>query len=201
MLFTLPGYDVHEYLVVLQPHEEVQTKITQVKKIFAEEFLNEHALYSRPHIALVRFKQLAMQEEKIISRLKNIAMGLAPVKIELSDYGSFPAHTIYINVKTKLPVQYIVKKIRTDAQRLMKLDADNKPHFLIDPYIPIARKLVPWQYEKAWEKYAHKNFTGRFIADGILVLRRKEGEKNYQVLRRLTFDNLPVNTTQASLFS
>jgi hypothetical protein len=82
----------------------------------------------------------------------------------------------------------------------MKLDSDNKPHFIDDPYIMIARKLLPWQYEKGWLEYSHRHFTGRFIADSMLLLKRRQGDRAYQIVQRLEFMNLPVTTKQGELF-
>jgi len=121
-------------------------------------------------------------------------------KIELRDFGSFPSHTIYINVTTKVPVQNLTKTIRAETQRLMKLNDDNKPYFIMEPHLTIARKLQPWQYEKGWLEYSTKNFTGRFIADGMLLLKRPVGEVKYQIVKRFEFQNLPVVTKQGELF-
>ena len=197
---NLPGYRVYEYLLVLNPHEELRNRIMQVKQHFAETYEASTALYSKPHITLVSYVQYEMFEERIINRLKAIAMGFHPIKVELKNYGSFPSHTIYINVVSKLPVQSLVKQVRTETQRLMKLDADNKPHFILEPHLTIARKLLPWQYEKGWLEYSHKHFTGRFIADGMLLLKRPVGELKYQVVQRFEFQNLPVSTKQGELF-
>ena len=82
----------------------------------------------------------------------------------------------------------------------MKLNDDNKPHFILEPHITIARKLQPWQYEKGWLEYSNKNFTGRFIADSMILLKRPVGEMKYQVVQRFEFQNLPVTTKQGELF-
>jgi len=197
---SLPGYKVYEYLLVLNPHEELRNKIMQVKQQFHDTYKAATALYSKPHITLVNYVQYEMFEERIVNRLKTIAMGYHPVKIELRDFGSFPSHTIYINIVSKLPIQSLVKQVRTETQRLMKLDADNKPHFFLEPHLTIARKLAPWQYEQGWLEYSHKHFTGRFIADGMLLLKRPVGELKYQVVQRFEFQNLPVTTKQGELF-
>ena len=197
---TLPGYKVYEYLLVLQPHEELWNRIIKVKNEFADKYETDHARWGKPHITLVNFLQHEMTEPRIINRLKLIAMAFPAIKIELRDFGSFPSHTIYINITSKLPVQSLVKKIRTEAQRLMKLNDDNKPHFIIEPYITIARKLQPWQYEKGWLEYSHKHFTGRFIASDMLLLKRPLGELKYQIVQRFAFENLPVSTVQGDLF-
>jgi 2'-5' RNA ligase len=197
---TIPGYRVKEYLLVLSPHEELRHRILKVKEEFAATYKMEKGQWGIPQVAMVSFKQLAMLEERIISRLQTIAMGFPPFKVELKDYGSFPSHTIYIKVTSKLPVQHLVKKIRKESQRIMKLNKDNKPHFMMESHITIGRKLKPWQYEKGWLEYRHKHFTGRFIADGMTLLGRQEGTVKYHLVQQFTFQNLPVSTKQGELF-
>ena len=205
----------NEYLLILNPHEELRNKIQQVKKEFYDAYQAPTALGGKPHVTLVRFTQLALMEERIIQRLRTIAMGFCPFKVELKDYGSFPSHTVYIQVTSKLPIRSLLTEVR-DIQRLMKLDQDHKPHFIEEPHIPVARKLLPWQYEKGWQDYSNRSFTGRFIADGMLLLKRRGGEFNdgppsggrdawasraWQISERFAFQNLPVTTRQGQLFA
>lgn len=197
---TIPGYRVYEYLLVLNPHEELQNRIMQVKKDFYDEYKTSIAPGGKPHLALVNFAQYEMMEERILNRLRVVAMGYHPFKVELKDFGSFPAHTIYINVVSKMPVQGLIKQIRSESQRLMKLNDDHKPHFIMEPHLTIARKLQPWQYEKGWLEYSNKSFSGRFIADSMVLLKRPEGEMKYRVVQRFEFQNLPVTTKQGELF-
>jgi 2'-5' RNA ligase len=197
---TLPGYKVNEYLLVLSPHEELWNKILKVKEEFADKYQSDHVRWSKPQIALVSFVQYEMMEERLINRLKVVGMSYPPFKVELKDFGSFPSHTIYINVTSKVPIQGLVKEVRSEAQRLMKLNDENKPHFILEPHLTIARKLKPWQYEKGWLEYSNKNFTGRFIADAMLLLKRPVGEMKYKTVSRFDFQNLPVLTRQGELF-
>ena len=150
----------NEYLLILNPHEELRNKIQQVKKEFYDAYQKpQPALGGKPHVTLVRFTQLALMEERIIQRLRTIAMGFCPFKVELKDYGSFPSHTVYIQVTSKLPIRALLTEVR-DIQRLMKLDQDHKPHFIDEPHIPVARKLLPWQYEKGWQEYKEIRAAG-----------------------------------------
>jgi 2'-5' RNA ligase len=202
----LPGYKVYEYLLVLHPHEELWNKILKVKSEFAEKYKSAHAKWGKPHITLANFLQHEMMEARIVNRLKIIAMGYHPIKVELQDYGSSPSHTIYINITSKIPVQNLVKQIRTETQRLMKLNDDNKPHFILEPHLTIARKLQPWQYEQGWLEYSNRHFTGRFIASDMMLLKRPVGESDsyrmkYEIVQRFEFENLPVSTKQGELFS
>ena len=198
-IIQLPGYRLYEYVLVLSPHEDLRNKMLQVKKDFAEKYKAKANVGGMPHITLATFTQMQMMEEKLLNRLKNIAIGFCPFKVELKDYGSFPTHTIFINVATKVEIQKLVKTLH-EAQRLMK-SPEVKPYFITEPYIPIARKLLPWQYEKGFLEMSHRQFTGKFIADAMLLLRRRQGDKAYQIVQRLEFLNLPVTIKQGLLFA
>ncbi len=189
----------NEYLLVLSPHEELRTRIGQVRKEFSDAYQAPINFGGKPHLTLLTFTQLALMEERIVSRLRTIAMGYCPFKVELKDFGSYPSHSIFINVTSKLPIRGLVKEVR-EIQRLMKLDKEHKPHFIDEPQLTIARKLLPWQYEKGWQEYSHKSFTARFIADSMLLLKRPQGNKAWQIAERLVFQNLPVATRQGDLF-
>jgi 2'-5' RNA ligase len=189
---------VNEYQLILNPHEELCARIQQLRTAFQDVY-EAPAAAGKPHVTLVRFTQLTLMEDRIRQRLRTIAMGYCPFKVELKDFGSLPTHSIFIPVTSKLPIRGLVTEVR-EVQRLMKLDKEHKPHFLDEPNILIARKLLPWQYEKGWLEYSHRSFTGKFIADGMLLLRRRQGDRNWQIAERFAFQNLPVTTKQGSLF-
>lgn len=196
----MPGYKINEYLLVLSPHQELGEKVMKIKEEFAEKYKANIARYTKPRITLVNFITWGMMEEKILQRLQAIAMGITPFKVELKDYGSYPSHTIFINVVSKVPIQNLVKELK-DAQRLMKMNNENKPHFIDEPQLTVSGKLKPWQYEQGWLEYSRRNFTSRFIADNMLLLKRPSGEKTtFQIAKRFDFMNLPVTTKQGNLF-
>lgn len=199
IITSIPGYRVYEYLLVLSPHEALRNRIQGLKNEFAANYKAPLAFHTKPHITLVNFLSYEMTEEKLLNRIGIIAMGIAPFKVELKNFGHFPSHTIYINVGTKLPIQETVRHLRA-AQSLMTLNKDNKPHFIEESHLIICGGLKPWQYEKGWLEYAHRHFSGRFIADSMLLLKRPAGEKGYQVAKRFEFQNLPVSTKQGTLF-
>ena len=197
-LSQMPGYRLAEYLVILNPLEDLRNRILNVKKEFADTFQAHNGSGGKPHLTLAKFIVWEMMEEKIVNSLKITAMGLPPFKVQLKDFGSLPTHTIYIEVQSKQAIQSVVRALRS-SRRLMK-SPEHDPYFIIDPYIPIARKLTSEQYDKAWPEYSHKHFTAGFIADGMLLLKRREGDKGYQIVQRFEFMNLPVSIRQGELF-
>jgi 2'-5' RNA ligase len=190
---------MYEYNIIIQPHEDLCDKINAVKKSFAETYQLPVYRFAKPHICLVRFSQYEMMEEKIIHRLQNIAISNTAFPIELQDFGSFPTHSIFIHVATKNNIAVLVKEIKS-IQRLMKLDNEHKPHFITEPFITIAAKLLPWQYEKAWLAYSNSHFTAMFMAQEMILLKRKQGEKKYQTLKRFQLLNQKNTIVQPSLF-
>lgn len=207
LLAPIPGYTYNEYLLVLNPNENLREKIRQIKKDFFEKYKAVVALHSHPHITLVNFIQFEKREEQLLNRLNNLATSQASFKVELKDFGSFPSHTIFINIESKQQVQNLTKQLRA-AQQLMTLNKDTKPHFIDNPHLTVARKLLPWQYEKGWLDYSHRYFSGRFIADEMLLLKRpleiQAGGGHltgkYQIVQGFKFLNMPVKCTQGELF-
>ncbi|MEO6818277.1 MAG: hypothetical protein ABI204_01015 [Ginsengibacter sp.] len=197
-ILKMPGYRVCEYLLVLSPHQVLQEKIGKVKKEINEKYKSSFLLNRKSDIRLARFFSWEMMEEKIINHLKISAMGTSSFKVNLKDYGTFPTHSLFVNVETKVPLQMLVKEIKT-ARRLMK-SPEKEPFFNNDFYIPLAINLNPAQYNNAWIEYQHRHFTGHFIADNMLLLKKQQGEKYFQIAARLDFMNLPVSTVQGDLF-
>lgn len=70
----------------------------------------------------------------------------------------------------------------------------------MEPHFTIARKLQPWQYEKGWLEYEHKNFTASFIAREMVLLKREMGTMKYRKVAAFQFAEQPVVMQQGSLF-
>ena len=195
----LSSYATAEYLLVIEPHEALRTEIMQVKKYFADSWECPAAAVGKPSITLARFQQYEMIEQRIGHRLQLMATAHASFVVELHDFGSFPTHSIFINVTTKTQIVELVKALRP-IQHLPRIDKDRKPHFITEPFITIARKLLPWQYEKGWLELSHTHFSGRFVADHILLLRKRDGEKRYELVKKCKLMNVKERVSQGELF-
>jgi 2'-5' RNA ligase len=200
ILKQLTDNNLNDYKITLVPHVDLAEKIAAARTAFNEKFKPEFPIRSHAELTLVTWKQSVFSEKRILSKLKVLALGFPPFKVEIRDFGSAPSHSIYLNVTSKVPLELLSKKIRQETQGLMKVDGDIKPHFLNEFHITLARKLKPWQYEEGWLEYSHKHFTAKFIADRILVSKKAHGEKYYKPIDSFNFENLPIETTQGELF-
>ena len=201
MRITLPGYRLYEYQLVLLPNEALRQKILHVKQEFAAAYRLPFTPGGKPYLPLVSFQQYEMMEERLLQKINLVAMGQQPFRLELKDFGSFPSHSIHIRVASRTPVLDLVKNLRTECHRLMKIKEESKPHFVTDPYVAIGSRLKPWQYEKGWLDFSQRSVSGKCIADAMILLKREQGSKAWQVARRFEFMNLPVLTRQGELFA
>lgn len=189
-----------EYLLAFQPHEALWDEVKAIKQQFAHDYNCEQAATGQPQITLAVFRQFQSTENRIVQTLRTNARALSPFKVELKGFGSLPSHTIYINIVSKVPVLHAVKTLRQQAQKFMKMDKEHKPYFITEPHLVIARKLQPWQYEKAWLALSNASFHGRFIADHVLLLKRKEGG-SYKTAGKFYFEGGCPGMQQAQLFA
>jgi hypothetical protein len=76
-----------------------------------------------------------------------------------------------------------------------------RPYFNQFPAIGIANRLEPQQYRAIWPKVERRHFAAAFIADHVLVLKKAVSGKNWHILDRFSFENLPVQSKQGVLFA
>lgn len=187
-----------EYSIIIDPSDSLRNKIAKIKNDIHLKYNENILLNTRPNIRLAKFFNWEKTEDRLIDHLRITAMEMPPFKAALKDYGSFPSHTLFINVTSKVPFKMLMNELRTLRPLIKSPVAE--PNFVGEFYIPLAVKLSLAQYEKIWKDYRNRKFTGHFIADSMLLLKRGEGNKNYQIAERFEFMNLPVSLKQGELF-
>lgn len=195
----IPGYNYIEYKIVLRPNEDLASKIAEIKKTFSEQYKTSFSNNFSIDIPLVNFVQLEMKEKQVLNNLQTIAEHYRPFKVNLKNFGSMPTHSIFINIESKQQVLNLVKELKS-AQQWMHLDKENKAHFINNPFITIASKLLPWQFEKGWLEYKNHYFTGSFMAEEMLLMKRKIGTFKFHVVKQFKFNDIEKYTSQTELF-
>lgn len=193
-------YGLYEYLLVLNPDEKESRKVSAEKQYYFSKYKASTAIYGKPHITLANFLYIEKFEKMVIQDLRKVATTTCPINVEMKDYGNFSPHTIFINVITEAPIQNLVKRIRIKTNKVLTLDPENKPRFIMKPHVTIARKLLPWQYEQSSIEYSERSYSGMFVADKMLLLKRQIGEQKYQLIGEFFFNGLNGPAIQPGLF-
>ena len=190
---------INEYLLVIQPNEDLCERIMTLKKHFSDTYQCPQAMYLKPQITLIKFTQYELAETRFVNRLRNIATANPSFKITLNDFGSLPSHTIYINIQTTNQLTELTYELK-QVQAYLKPDVQHKPHFISEHIISIAHKLLPWQYEKGWLEYSNTHFNASFMVNEISLLKRKEGSNGYKTIGQFPLLNQVNKLEQASMF-
>lgn len=193
-----PENSHYEYLLLLNIPDVVEEKINRIKDIFYDKYKNKNAL-NKPHITLNTFVQYATCEMRLIDRLHYVAKTYDPFNININGFSSFPTHTIYVNVSSRLPVLELVRNLRINTQHYMKAEKIFKPFFTNLPHVTISKGLTNEQYENAWKWLQHQHFSASFISAEMRLLKRKPKEK-YSLVERFFFEKKIIQPIQGLLF-
>jgi 2'-5' RNA ligase len=193
-----PGKDLYEYLVVLDIEEEVRNGVTAIKNEFYDRHKVPSALTGRPNITLARFESSEMLEPKIMNRMYGISSRIKPFSVELENFGSYPMHSIFINIINQGPINELVLKLK-EARSLMKRSGKD-PHFVEEPLVPVAIRLWKEKFKEVISEYSVKKFSGKFPADSMLLLKRGMQENKYKIAKKFQFECFPVKGAQGVLF-
>jgi 2'-5' RNA ligase len=196
---AMPGYRINEYRLIIPLPEAIQNKVLAVRKTLHEKYGVKPAFEIKPSLTVLRCHAFEKGEARLLEKLQHIALTTNPFKVELQDYAGYPSHTIYINVATKAPFNDLCKELKK-AKWLMQVP-QHDPYFINEPHLMIAQRLKPKEFTVLWNECEHRQFTGRFMADAMLLLKRTDTNKAYQAVRRMEFMSLPLNIKQGTLFA
>lgn len=204
-LSALPGYETYEYQLVWAIPDSIKDRIRKYRQEFESQFRLVWPPSKLVSLPIVRFRQRALLEGKLRTHLYQVVSGWRPFQITLKDFGALPSHSIYIPVAARAGSSsftgfHTVQKELKGIQQWMRMDKEHQPFFTNEHKIELASKLAAPVFEKAWNQYAHRKFTAQFLADACLLLRRKPGAGNWQIVQRFELRDLPVGVQQKTLF-
>ena len=195
---AMPGLRINEYRLVIPLPEAIQEKVLGVRKTLHERYKVKLPFELKPSLTVLRCHGFDKGEARLMEKLQHAALQTAPFKVELEDYAGYPSHTIYINVLTKSPFNELCKELKK-YKWLMQVP-QHEPFFINEPHLIVAQRLKPKEFTTVWQECEHRQFSGKFFADAMLLLKRSEVNEKYQVMRRFEFLNLPLSIKQGVLF-
>lgn len=174
---------LNDYRLIIDTPPVIRKKIADIKTNFDEDYKGMVIAGGNPFIYLATFSQHELAEQSMNDALTRLAIGFMPFKLHLKDFGHIEEHEIYIRLAELEAAEYLVKEAK--SLESFMLDA----RFNEIPRITIAQRLLPWQFENSWPKYQNKHFSGTFLADKMLLIKRMQGFRSWQVLKHMAFQN------------
>jgi hypothetical protein len=174
---------LNDYRLIIDTPQAVHKKIAFFKTAFDHEYKGLMIAEGNPFIYLAVFSQHESKELQTSDAMNRIAMGFMPFKIHLKGFGHIENNEIFINVSVQETVLLLVNQLKTMEKYMLDARFNNHPR------ITIAQRLLPLQFDKNWMEFSRKHFSATFLADQMLLLKRMEGFRNWQVLKRLPFQN------------
>lgn len=185
---------LNDYRLIIDTPVAVHKKIALLKTQFDQDYRGLVIAGGNPFIYIATFAQHEKAEQQMVDAINRVAMGFMPFKLRLKNFEHVENSEIYINIEEQETVVYLTDQLKAEERHMQ--DA----RFNEQPRITIAQRLQPWQFDKSWPNYAHKQFSATFLADQMLLLKRMEGFRSWQVLRHLGFQNqfvAPLQPLQA----
>ena len=174
-----------EYLLVVQPDEEVNKKIIAEKEFFYDVFKEEMAIRTKPQITIAHFFAKEMMEETLIRWIQRICMLQKSFLVTLNNYSGFPAHAIYLRIQNPLPLQLFSNQLKMLNDFL---ESNNCPAIFLEPapHLNIAQMLPENIYQKALLAYTEKSFHETFQVNKMMLYRQIPGNENSQLVNTFT---------------
>jgi 2'-5' RNA ligase len=198
----MPLYPSSEYMLVLSPDEHLQERIGKIKQTIIQtvsEKTGTRPAGGKSNILLARWQAWDMQEDRLLRHLQVLSMEQYPFQVHLENFNGFPSHTIYIPVTSREPILRLIARVR-QHKRMMQ-SAGKDPYFANEPVMTLARGLTSLQYEQAMSFLEPRHFRASFVADAMLLLKKRAGAQAYQILQRFSFEHLAVTARQGALFA
>jgi DNA polymerase-4 len=159
----------YEYLIVVNPPSSIRKEIVAEKKYFAQQYKFPRAEKLKPHLELARFYLDEKMEELLITQLDELSAHQPTFEVTLNNYGFFPEHSLYIDVKNPHAIIDFVKVLK----RKLEL-APSASVFLFQPLVLIAEQLTHEVFLEVQKDYEKRKFKQSFILQKISLLRRQD---------------------------
>jgi len=167
---------------VLHPPQYIRKEIEKEKKQLAQHYKFPRAQKLPAHLLLARFYLDEEKQEELIDQLQQLCLLQPTFEIQLSNFGFFPEHSIYIDTANKQPLIQFTKVLKKTLN-----PAPSASAFYFQAHIPIATQLTAQAFKAIQEVYAHRSISHAFIAQKISLLRRKEELDNPLELKEFEF--------------
>ena len=193
----MPGHRICEYKLIIPLSESFQETVMKLQVKFFEKYKISLPA-TKPLLTILHCHAYEGMQDKLIERIQQVATRTATFVIELENFKAYPEYSICIPVAAQNVLQELITELKV-VKSITKLP-EHEPHFVTEPHVVIAKKLKPFQFIRMWMDCEHQQFTGKFTANGMVLLKRSITTKNYEALHRFELASVSSCVKQGVLF-
>lgn len=163
--------ELWEYLLVVHPGEEVNTKILNEKRNFEKQYEQECDARFYPYITVANFLSKEAMEETFIRWIQNICNLQKSFTVTLNNYSAFPPSGLYLRVLDAEPFKRLANALKILDGFMQSNDCP--PLKLVSkPHITFVTGLSQCTFDNVITEYARKTFHESFKVDKLVLLKR-----------------------------
>ncbi|MEK7151519.1 MAG: 2'-5' RNA ligase family protein [Patescibacteria group bacterium] len=150
-----------------------------IKRILDIENKYKKPSSSNPHITLIPPAKLKdkKSERGLVDRVTVSINSLKPFAVNLKEVGYFGnRETIYIKVDRDTSIVDLQSKVFKEVSNVINFSLGSFIDFSI-PHITLVKGLSPEDGYGAWKELSREDFSGQFICDKIVLLKKRQGHR------------------------
>ena len=161
------------YFIAIIPPSPIAEQASELKNYFKDIFHSKASLNSPPHITLhMPFEWKEKKEEALASKLELFSKSCNPFEVKVQNFGCFAPRVIFINVlecEQLRQLQYELHRFCKTELNIFNAQYKDLP---FHPHLTLAfRDLKKSMFERAWEEFKGKEFSGSFMTTQFTLLK------------------------------
>lgn len=195
---------LYEYLAIIPPDDQVSSDVLTMKKSCQAKYGWHAEAATRPHLTLFFYLASVRYERQVLESAAKIITPKTPFEISLFSFGHFagPGYTIYVQVKNDRAIASVIKQLQDAVKEIILASHPHVLQFCNKPHLTIAKGISALDFSKAWPEWKNKPYESAFMADRVLLLRRKPGSAygRFETVAELFLEGRKIQETQTRLF-
>ncbi|HYH56576.1 MAG TPA: 2'-5' RNA ligase family protein [Anseongella sp.] len=167
------------YLIALLLPDDLASRVSDIKREFAERYNCRYALNVVPHITLQEpFRCAPGKLPDLVNYLEGFSQYQYSFNLKLEGFGAFnnpEKRVIYINVKSEKLLSHLHKNLKFLLRTRMHF-SEELTRSRYTPHVTVAyRDLDKEAFEKAWPVFRTRPFSAEFPVNTFCLLKHSGG--------------------------
>ncbi|CAN5415386.1 hypothetical protein BH10BAC3_BH10BAC3_18920 [soil metagenome] len=164
--------DMYEYMLVINADKRVKQELTAERRIFLDKYNTGIHDADDTSITVMSFAATEDMEGTIIRWMQRIFGQQESFIVTLNNYSGYPPNNIHLRVQYTQAFQRLGKELKV-IDNYVKSYGLPAARISNHPHLTLARRIPEDIYTKAMFDYARRDFYGSFIANELVLLKRK----------------------------